>query len=174
MQGQTDAVLVPRPEDITEISHWKTTVKTNKWKKQKFNLDSQLNWKLWRFHKNKPKNTRKELKQFYLTALVILMNKHFNPTNTCLNPDVSNQTFVQWPFSDTGITWLWLLTWLLLMFWPQKCWYSSAWSMLGAATGQKQELHIWQSHRWGDKNCCSCNSAEATLGPFLVWQTLQK
>lgn len=112
---------------------------------------------------------------FYLTALVILMNKHFNPTNIQKHVCVNNQTSVQQPFSDTGITWLWLLTWLLLMFWPQKCWYSSAWSMLGAVTGLKQEIHIWQrQRRGGDENCCACISAKTTLRQFLIWQIPQK
>lgn len=61
VQGHTDALLVPRPkEDITQISHWKTAVETNKWKRQKFNLDSRASWKLRRFHKNKSKNTQEQ------------------------------------------------------------------------------------------------------------------
>lgn len=47
-------------EDTTYISHWKTTVKTNKWKKQNFNLDSRVSWKVRRLHKINLKTHKQE------------------------------------------------------------------------------------------------------------------
>lgn len=159
--------------------HSISTVESNVLKQQKFNSDLQVRWKLQRFHKSHSKDIHMSREttatKIYLTALVSLTNSY-------------NQTHIQ-----DSIFWLLRPTWLKFctkdIFWYRHHWTVAAGSTAAqvlaqhtAHTGTAQPHLGWEQHpglkqelpvhqiqrRGGDKSCCPCSCAKATVGQFLI------